>query len=164
MKTSYWILISSTSHFQLGETGSFRTVYLEYLFFTHIKDHLVIFPGKTKRKLWAGVKDLISSRVPFHVTTLFPPWDPIFLNVSMSCSRERGLIKASPPDFPQQSFSQDMHDPGPFSLPTISVLPISLGNPGQLVISSSFICCNNEYPSMPWDPTLPALRLQCQVE
>lgn len=53
--------------------------------------------------------------------------------------------------FHSHSLSQDITH-GPFFLPAISVPLISPGNPGQLLISSSFICFNNEYPSMPWAP------------
>lgn len=77
--------------------------------------------------------------------------------------QERKIVKLAPRAFPRQPFSQNItHDPLP--LPIASTLLISLGNPGPLVIVSSFICFTNIYPSMPQGLILPASILQCQEE
>lgn len=96
------VFISSPGHFQLGEAESFQERLFGVADFTHVKDHLVIFPGGQKKKessLWAGVKDLIACRVSCLVTASFQPWDPILLNAS-SVTFQRKRIVSSWPSWP----------------------------------------------------------------
>lgn len=100
---------------------------------------MVIFPGEKK-------KDCGPTYSPHFQLPSFPcnyivlALRSCFIQPSLCRVPEKeDCLKEFLRAFHNQPFSQDTTH-SPISLPAVSVLLISLGNPGQLVISNSFIC------------------------